>query len=358
MPLLFTKKSLNITYVQYTLLYILIVVLVQITKVNASENIETLHISSLGNFKAKFSEIKKVKLKKGQNLIGEIDHVPGKNYSVTFPFDIQRINYLVNNGDLVNQGDTVATVEGYDVHHFIDEFESSKALLEIQETHYQTNKKYFENRTIKTSQWIEITKSYYEAKLDFEHIQHQMSFLHIDENDQVSFVSPKSGFIQIPTLVGDKQSGELAFDIIARDAIKAKVNVPILLSSNLSHFEITPNCTLKITNIEKITDKLHQVIWAEPTTESCTLSLGQTIKVTPIEKINGFKIPKSAIFELENINYVAIKANNSLSIVPINLISSSEENYIFTTKENIDGMQVLISSVSILQGYLLNLGAE
>ena len=50
--------------------------------------------------------------------------------------------------------------------------------------------------------------------------------------------------------------------------------------------------------------------------------------------------------------------NTALNLIPINLLGTSEGEYIFTSKENIDGQQVLISSVSILQGSLLSLGAE
>jgi len=358
MPLLFTKKLPNIINIQYTLFYFLIVVLIQISTANAYDNLRVVELSSLGSFNTTFSEVKKVELIKGQSLIGEVDYMPGENYSVAFPFDVQRISYLVKNGNTISKGDTVANVEGYDVHHFIDGYKSAKTLLEIQEKHFQTNMQYFENKTIKSSQWIEITKSYYQAKLNFEHIQHQMSFLHIDKNEQISLISPKDGIIQIPSLMGNRVSGELAFDVIDSKSIKVKVTSPILLSSDLSHFEVTPTCTLSINTIEKIADKFHQILWAESTSTNCKLTLGQAIKVIPIMNIDGFKIAKSAIFEFENNNYIAIKKNEALSLIPIKLIGTSAGEYIFTTQKNIDGKQGLISSVSILQGNLLSLGAE
>ena len=330
----------------------------QISTVNAADSLRMIALSSLGNFDASFSEVKKVELLKGQSLIGEIGYMAGENYSVTFPFDVQRITYRVKNGSEVNKGDTIALVEGYDVHHFIDEYETTKVLLEIQEMHFQTNKQYFENKTIKSSQWIEITKSYYEAKLNFEHIQHLMSFLHIDKNEKITLVSPKAGVIQIPSLISSKVAGELAFDIVDTNAIKVKVTVPLLLASNLSHFEVNSTCRLNINSIEKIANKFHQILWTEPASTDCKLILGQVIKVTPIHNIDGYKIAKSAIFEFKNKNYIAIKTKESLSLIPIDLIGTSAGEYIFTTNENIEGKQGLISSVSILQGSLLSLGAE
>jgi hypothetical protein len=358
MPLLFIKKSPISIKSKYPLFYSLMFILIQTFPVSAANNIKQVELSSLGSFEAIFSEVQKVELMNGQNLIGETRYMAGENFSVTLPFDVQRIHYLVKNGSAVKQGDIVALVEGYDVHHFIDQYESTKVLLKIQEMHFKTNKKYFENKTIKSSQWIEITKSYYDAKLNFEHIQHLMSFLHIDENDQISIVSPKAGIVKIPNSMGSKMAGELAFDVIDANAINVNVTVPLLLTPRLSHFEVNSTCRLNITSIEKIADKYHQTLWAKPTSKECKLILGQSIKVTPVININGFKIVKSAIFEFENENYIAIKDEEMLSIISIVLLGSSEGEYIFTTKENIAGKHVLTSSVSIIQGNLLSLGAE
>jgi len=356
MSLLFVKKRSKFIKLQYTLFFFLIVVLIQTSTVKASDDITTVDISSLGSFEASFLAVKKVGFMKGQHLIGQVAYMPGENYSVTLPFDAQRISYYVKNGSLVNQGDTIALVEGYDVHHFIDASKSAITLLKIQEEHYQRNKLYFKRNIITSSQWIEITKSYFEAKLNLEHIQHQMSFLHIDENEDVTIISPKSGIIQIPSLDSIRVSGDLAFDIIDKRLIK--VNVPLLLASNLSYFEVTPACSLNIHSIDKIADKYHQVFWLEPATTNCQFSLGQSIKVTPVQTVDGYKIAKSAVFEFKDQNFIAIKVNAALNLLPINLLGTSEGEYIFTSKENIEGKQVLISSVSILQGSLLSLGAE
>jgi len=361
MPLRFIKKSPLGTRSQYTLFFFLITAFIQISTVNAADGLKSVKLSSLGNFDVNFSTVQKVELMKGQSLIGEVAYMAGDNYSVTFPFDVQRITYRVKNGSVVKQGETIALVEGYDVHHFIDEYETTKVLLEIQKMHFKTNKQYFENKTIKSSQWIAITKSYYKAKLNFEHIQHLMSFLHIDENEQITIISPKAGVIQIPNLYGSKVAGELAFDIIDKKSINVKITIPLLLASHLSHFEVNSTCRLNINSVEKVADKFHQIVWAEPASTECQLILGQVIKVTPIKQVAGYQIAKAAIFEFNNKNYIAIKDKNSLSLVPIELIGTSDGEYLFTTKENresIEGRQGLISSVSILQGSLLSLGAE
>jgi hypothetical protein len=114
MPLLFIRKSTTSTKFKYVIFYFLIAVLMQLSTVNAADRLKVNELSSLGHFDVSFSEVKKVELLKGQSLIGEIGYMAGENYSVTLPFDVQRITYRVKNGGEVNKGDTIALVEGYD----------------------------------------------------------------------------------------------------------------------------------------------------------------------------------------------------------------------------------------------------
>ena len=357
--LFFIKKSLSFLNSQYTLFFISFIALLQAPLAFSYDEIKNIELSKFGGFEITFSDIKKVSFLEGQSVIGEVSVKPGENFSVSFPFDVQRIRYHVKNGDLINKGDTVATVEGYDVHHFIDEYNSAQKLLEVSENHFQTNREYFENKTIKSSQWIEITKNYFEAKLNFEHIQHQMSFLHIDENEKITLISPKAGIIKITSSSYNRLEGDLAFDVIDPNAIQVKISLPILSTLNISHLKITSTCSLKIENLTGLADKYHQTLWGSPSkNSSCNLTLGQSIKATPIQNFEGYKINKKAIFEFEDVDYIAIKSDKEVAIIAVNLFDSMGNEYYFTTNESLENKKGLVSSVSILQGHLLNLGAE
>ncbi|MGB0938480.1 MAG: hypothetical protein ACPGTQ_13550 [Colwellia sp.] len=353
------KKILSYFNSQYTLFCFSVIALLQAPLSYSYDEIENIKLSKLGKFKATYADIRKVDFIEGQSVIGEVKVRTGENYSVSFPFDVQRVRYHVKNGSLINKGDTIATVEGYDVHHFIDEYKSTQKLLEASENHFQTNRQYFENKTIKSSQWIEITKNYFEAKLNFEHIQHQMSFLHIDENEQVTLISPKKGILKITSVSSSRFKGDLAFDIIEPRSIQVQLSLPILNTSSLNHLKVTPKCSLTIESLESVANKYHQTLWASPSINSdCNLTLGQVIKVTPIQDFIGYKIKKSAIFEFEDKNYIAIKSESELAVINVNLFGTKGNEYYFTANTNIEERKGLISSVSILQGHLLNLGDE
>ncbi len=358
MPLLQQKKTLNYLTNHFAILTLFLIVLCQIPTVFAFEKKENIALSVLGDFEIKFSNVEKESFIVGQHLIGEVTYNSGANYSVLLPFDIQKITFHVKNGNYVELGDTIATVEGYDAHHFIDEYESAKIILAASENHFQTNKVYFDNKTIKSSQWLEITKSYLEAKLNVEHFQHQMSFLHIDENEKITLISPNKGIVKIPTFQNIKSEGDLAFDIINTDSVKVRVSTPLSYAAKLSHFVMSSSCQLEVNSVESIVDKYHQTIWASPTSEHCQLTLGQSVKLSPILKFDGYKVSKSAVFELNDKDYIAIRFKDNVSLFPILIVGANQKEYYVSAREDISNKKVLISSVSILQGKLLALGLE
>ncbi|KGJ87559.1 RND family efflux transporter [Colwellia psychrerythraea] len=358
MPLLPRKKTLNDFSINFAILTLFFIALCKIPTVFAIEIKENIALSALGDFEIKFSKIEKESLIVGQNLIGEVTYKVGENYSVLLPFDIQKITYRIKNGNYVELGDTIATVEGYDAHHFIDEYQSAKIILEASENHFQMNKVYFENKTIQSSQWLEITKSYLEAKLNFEHFQHQMSFLHIDENEKFTLISPHNGIVKIPSYQSLKSKGDIAFDVINTDSVKVKIRTPLSYAAKLSHFVVSSTCQLEVNSVESIVDKYHQTIWASPTSDQCQLTLGQSIKLSPILKFDGYKVPKSSIFELNDKDYIAIKFEDKLSLIPVFIVGATQKEYYVSASEDISKTKVLVRSVSILQGKLLALGLE
>ncbi len=64
------------------------------------------------------------------------------------------------------------------------------------------------------------------------------------------------------------------------------------------------------------------------------------------------------MFEFEDVNYIALKSGDNLELLPIELKGTQGKDYVFTANKNLDDQQVLISSVSALQGMLLHLGRE
>lgn len=315
-------------------------------------------ITDLGGFEKQFSVIDIVPNIEGQNVLAKVTNKPGGQYNVKLPFDISYLQYHVNNGDVISKNDEVATVSGLAIHHFMEEYQAALSILAAAKAHYESNKPFFENRDIINAQWLSMTKSYFEAQLIVEHFRHQLLFIKVNPDHSATVLSPKSGIVNNISVNEPLLTGDSLLNILDTESLRIKALVPASFAEKVVHFRLANQCTLPVTSVEKQRIGFNQVIWASLPDKTCSLMLGQVVEATPVQQFNGYKVEKSAVFEFEDANYIAIKNESNLSLVRLTIVGEYDNSYFFESSENITGKQVLITSVSSVQGLLLELGAE
>ena len=326
-----------------------------------------INIAELGKYQLNFNKISAVTHVSSSALIGQVTEKSGANFSVFLPFAVQQTSTLITNGQEVKKDEKIAYLTGYDVHHFIDEFEAAKQLFSIAEKRYQSSLTLYNNKALKQSQWIEISNNYFSAKLRFEHLHHYMSFLSIDKSEQIAIIAPIAGIIRYANASNSdsKAEGELLFDIVPKDAIRLKVNVPPENINNLTYLQVAKQqCKTAVESKDNIIRDFAVTVWSKPLKDACALTLGEKVRVTPFYQQSAYAINKQAVFEFENNNYIAIKNNAQLNLVAITILNATDDRFIFqqdATSANkivLKNRAALISSVSAVQGILLELGAE
>jgi hypothetical protein len=188
-----------------------------------------------------------------------------------------------------------------------------------------------------------------------------MSFLTIDKNDKIAIVAPIAGIIRYSSInaIGSKAEGELLFDIVPTSAIRLKVKVPLKNISNLAYLQIVKQqCKVAVDSKENIVENFAMTVWSQPLNEQCSLTLGEKAVITPIYQQTAYRIDKSAVFEFKNNNYIAIKNNLQLDLVAITILTAINDQFVFQSDSAFINNQALTSSVSAVQGILLNLGDE
>ena len=295
----------------------------------------------------------------GNKVLAQVTEMEGSSHAMNLPFNIQKINFLVANGQWVQDKQAIAILSGKDVHHFFDEYQAAKQLFTVANDYYQSSLKFLNNKTIRQSQWYEISQNYFSAKLNLEHLNHIMSSLTVREDEQVIINAPSSGFIQFSTTNMAKQEGQLLFDVTPLNAIRLKVKLSNKRKAQLVEFNLDDNnCRFAVSHIEKTVENFNVTAWSEAIKPSCHLMLGDSVVVTPVYQQTAFSVNKSAVFEFEDQNYIAIKEQQKVNLVVINILSATHNGYLINAKSLLDGQEVLVSSVSAIQGVLLELGGE
>lgn len=316
----------------------------------ASE-IKSIELKNLGSFKTEFIKLEPSQTIEGNALIGRFVYKTGAGYKVALPFDVQQILFLVTNGQSVKKGDVIATIDGVDVHHFIDEMDAAKSMYLVSKKHFEATSNTVDTRTFKNTQWLEINKSFIIAKLNYEHFSHLENVIKVDDNDIISIVSPEDGLINLNDLATD-----VLYEVIPNASLLVKSYLPASNINQLSALTSDMNsCTLSMIDLEPIVKDYQQVVWSKPSKE-CEFKLGQSIALTPMYSAQGFKVSREAIFELDNQNYVAVKRGEKLDFERVSIVGKLGDKLIIHSNNLAIQEQVLISSVSIAQGVFMGLG--
>lgn len=325
------------------------------------ETIQAVAYLALGDFQLDTTSVDSVSSISGHKLLASVSEKPGSNFSMFLPFGVQQINYVVNNGSYVEENQSIAYLKGFDVHHFLDEYEAAKELFTSAQQQYKSSKRLYARKALQQSQWLDISKNHFAAQLRFEHLNHYKSFLNIDRNENIAIKSPVSGYVRFSSDVAVKEEGELIFDVIAKKNIRLKVSVPVKNIINLANINVLGSqCQLGIESKDNIVKNFNQTVWSSVLSENCRFTLGEQLIVIPQYEQQAFELPKSAIFEFDNQNYAAIKndAAAQFQLIAVEILSSAGSNYQISSEIDLTNKQALITSISALQGILLELGGE
>jgi hypothetical protein len=323
-------------------------------------------LEQLGAYQLNFENVTMVDHVSGQNLLARSQAKTGENFAMYLPFTVQHTQFLSANGAKVVKDQPIAILTGSDVHHFLEEYHAAKILFNNASQQYQTSLGLYKKKALSQSRWTEISNSYFTAKLHFGHLTHLKKLLSISHESKgteevVSIISPIAGILRYSTNRDVKEEGKLLFDIIPHNAMRLKISAPLKNIKKLRKVKVlNQNCTIDIdiaSTQSSLMNNFNTIIWSDPIKSNCNISLGENLVVSPVYQQTAFSIDKNAIFEINNRSHIAIKNDQQLELVPIEILASNGKNYLFTSQENLAEKPALTSSVSAVQGILLELGS-
>lgn len=308
-------------------------------------------LTELGAFETKFTPIKLVNTTEGASVLGTVTYRPNTAFSVSLPFKLQQIIFTKVNGQSVKKGERIARISGVELNHFIEEYQSAKSFYLQAKKFLNNTKSYASDNTIKREEWLALNKTYLEASLALEHLSHVKQQLTKDRSGNYYLLSPEKGIINIfPTAV------DSLFEVVPEQNILVKTMVSQANIERVAGFNVVDSeCRLKADVIEPIVIKNKQNIWSQLNSE-CYFALGSQLVLRPIENVDGFSVPEAALFEIDNKDFLAVKDRQQLHLIEVDIVGSSDGNFVVQSSRIAENAQVLVSSVSAVQGIILGLG--
>jgi hypothetical protein len=336
-------------------------------------------MSSLGDLELSTQVIQMVDHYPGTQLKATVEAMPGMAFTLKSPADVQQTIYLVTQGQAIQKKQPFAIIRGAEVFHFYTEYLIKKSIFELAESQFNSNRVLYQQKVIDEQRWIDITQAYYTAQLAYEEYEHFFEHLiDVDEKQHaITLGAPIAGvFLKGSEL--NINTGDKIAQFIPKQAIRLKVSVPSSKVDNLSHLtsyssstlssSFSDGCKFEIAQIESVSSGAYVTAWSRPLSEKCNWRLGEQVTATPFYSQHAYRVPKSAVFSWDGAQSVFVKQNTVLVSLQVKLLSSDADHYIAQMQqadglitENTDtegAIEVLVSSVSAVQGVLLGLGSE
>lgn len=320
----------------------------------------TVELAALGSLELAFKKALPEQDYPGQPVAAQVTFRRGEAFNVLSPGRVQQIEYLVEPGATVQQGQPFAVLRGPEMHHFEMSYLSSQALAEGAQRRFKSNKSLFERKAISETQWLEISEQYYALSLEYEHMRHFFELVigGDDDPDALTLAAPLAGLIDYGWANGGVGEGDSIALFVPLRAVRLQVALPNAIGSEVSALR-AGNCLLTIERVSAMTDGFFLQAWTHSLPSSCHLMLGQQLLATPMVRAAGaYRVPRSAVFQLQGESYILLRRGDSLAAVTVTLLGSDAGDYLLRAATPLADAQVLVSSVSAVQGVLLGFGGE
>lgn len=321
---------------------------------------QTVELEALGSLELAFEPAVAVTAYPGQPVGGEVTFRKGEAFNVPSPGRVQQIDYLVEPGTPVTQGQPFAVLRGPEMHHLEMNYESSQALAEGAQRRFKSNRALYHRKAISESQWLEISEQYYTLMLEYEHMRHFFELvIGPDEDpDSLTLGAPLAGRIDYDSADSRIEEGDSLAAFVPPAAVRLKVALPAEISANVGAVR-AGECELPIERVSAMSEGFFVQAWTGSLPDSCPLMLGQQVLATPlVRSANTYRLPRSAVFQLARQNYVLVRSGDSLTAQEVELLGSEGDDYLLRAPAGLEGAEVLVASVSAVQGILLGLGGE
>ena len=316
-------------------------------------------IASLGELELTYEKARIAQHYPGQQVAAEVGFKKGEAFAVVAPGRVQQIEYLVEVGTLVDKGAPLAVLRGPEIHHFLYEFEASKKILEAAERRFNSNKALYERKSIRESQWMEVSEKYYAAQLQYEHMRHFTDMvISVDETtDAITIATPVAGIVDYAPGYSGISTGENIAVLVPEKIIRLEMALPARVRNDVAFIKL-PACTLEIVSVGAKVDGFFVSGWTEPLKPECQLLLGQHLLATPFMRAEVYQLAGSAVFQWHKDSSVLVRSQGALSAIKVEPMGAIGSDYLVRTEGTLQDKDILVTSVSAVQGILLGLGGE
>ena len=320
---------------------------------------ESVSIADLGDLQLSFSPVQQLDEVPGPAVQARVTHRSGAMYRIEIPRDVRRATYRVNNGEVVSAGQPFVDLDGPEIHHLMLEYSTLQTRYEAAKDRYEDSLEPYRQQALREEQWVAIVDRYLALKLEYEHMRHFQELVQAspDEDDSITLLAPVDGRIRYRDSEERLMAGTEVAGFLAADALRLRARVPAASADDLAALAL-PDCRLAVAAVDRVAEGFFLTAWSEPVPAHCNIALNATVSARPLYRQAAYAVPRSAVFTRDGEAQVLVRRGEMLESINVSLLMPDGDNYAISADADIGNSQVLVTSVSAVQGLLLGLGGE
>jgi len=320
---------------------------------------ESVPIADLGDLQLSFSPVQQLDEVPRPAVQARVTHRSGAMYRIEIPRDVRRATYRVNNGEVVSAGQPFVDLEGPEIHHLMLEYSTLQTRYEAAKDRYEDSLEPYRQQALREEQWVAIVDRYLALELEYEHMRHFQELVQAspDEDDAITLHAPVDGRIRYRDNRERLMAGSEVAGFLAADALQLRARVPAASADDLAALAL-PDCRLEVAAVDRVAEGFFLTAWSEPVPADCDVTLNATVSARPLYRQAAYAVPRSAVFTRDGEAQVLVRRDEMLESVNVSLLMPDDDDYAISADSDLGDSEVLVTSVSAVQGMLLGLGAE
>jgi hypothetical protein len=319
--------------------------------------------ASLGGLALQFAPAQPVAERPGSPLLLQVMPYPGDVFELRLPFHPNRIEPLVAEGATLPAGAAVARLTGPELGIWLARARATQRRFADVRRRYDDNRPLFEQGALSAARWSEIASEYLALDAQVRNIEHVLEVLRPSaESDSVALLeTPVAGRVDFAQYARPEAGELLVATILADEALRLVGRIAADESQAVLAMQAGA-CRVAVAHVEQQAERLYRQIWSEPLVACPELAPGALLSGHLVHGFDGYRVPRAAVFRVAGQAGVAVDDGDSLRFVPV-VIASEDRDSFFVRGEGeaaaaLAGGEVLVRSVSAVQGLLLGIGSE
>ncbi|MGM0526122.1 MAG: membrane fusion-like protein [Pseudomonadota bacterium] len=281
---------------------------------------QSISVEQVSHYDLRPQQAKKAERVSFPPVTGRYQATPGSMLTLPNPFENAAVNYLIVDGQKVEDGTLIAQLHGPSVEHFFHRVETIKEQYDVAAKQYQSKKQLYQKNAIAADEWQQFLTHYISLSDTLHDVNVVLRRVTQTSEQSAKLIAKESGIWR--NSHNDQELGTL----LTRARLAIVAEVPVEQAHRITSLEVNSK-QLQVRQREQTVRNGFVRLWSEPPRQTDWI-IGQRFTVEPQSIIDdAYRVPASSIATLKDQAVIFTIENATITAVAVELLSFRDGHY-------------------------------